>query len=93
MVTIMGAVLRTVATAVAVFVGSLTEVTVRVTVFPGGIVLGAENVAGAPLAVCIVIEPQAELPQVRVQVTPPLSGSFSTVAVTLALLAVPEVAT
>ena len=46
-----------------------------------GAVLGAVNVAGAPLAVCTVIVPQFPPPQVSAQSKPRLPASLFTVAV------------
>lgn len=63
---------------------SVVETASRVTALPFGKTAGAEYVAGAPLAVCEVIEPQAPgLPQLTVQSTPPLLGSLATVALTV----------
>jgi hypothetical protein len=58
MVTMIGAVVTMVAVAVADIVGLVTEVAVMVTVPFGGIVVGPENEAVAPLKVFEVIAPQ-----------------------------------
>jgi hypothetical protein len=69
--------------AVAVFVRSVTEVAVIVTVLPVGIVAGAEKSVATPLAVPAALKaPQAlALPQVTIQVTPAFAGSLATKAV------------
>src|ERR1017187_3936551 len=67
--------------------GASVAVAVIVTVFPAGTLAGALYVVEAPLSVCVgVNEPQAPTePQVTVQSTPPLPGSFDTVALTLSV--------
>jgi hypothetical protein len=69
--------------AVAVFVRSVTEVAVIVTVLPVGIAAGAEKSVATPLAVPAALNaPQAlALPQVTVQATPAFAGSLATKAV------------
>src|ERR1700721_1873809 len=65
--------------------GASAAVAVIVTVFPAGTLAGASYVVDVPLAVCDAVnEPQAPAePQVTVQFTPPLPGSFETVTLTL----------
>src|SRR5271170_428445 len=62
--------------------GSVDEFASIVTVPPDGMETGAMKVAGSPLAVCRVMEPQsgAGSLQVRSQLTPRFAGSSLTVA-------------
>jgi hypothetical protein len=68
--------------AVTVFVLSVTEVAVTVTVFPVGTAIGAVNTVAPPLAVCDEPnDPHVALPQVTVHLTPAFALSFATFAV------------
>ena len=71
--------------ALALFVGSLTEVAVMVRLPPDGAMAGAVKVVMAPLAVEVGLKlPQADA-GVQLQFTPPLALSLLTVAATFAV--------
>jgi hypothetical protein len=82
-----GGALVTVTICWSLFVGSVVEVAVMVTVPPVGGVLGAVYPVAAPLAVCAGEKvPQAPaLPHVTVQSTPALAESLLTAATKFAL--------
>ncbi len=68
--------MTTVAAAVATFVESLVDLAVMVMTPPAGTVEVLLNVAVAPLAVWLVILPQLEVPQLRLQSTPRAAESW-----------------
>ncbi len=78
--TAIGAAVTTVAAAVATFVESLVDLAVMVMTPPAGTVEVLLNVAVAPLAVWLVILPQLEVPQLRLQSTPRPAESLETTA-------------
>ncbi len=84
-VTVILAALVMVAVAVAILVGSVTDVAVMVTVPPEGTVAGAVKVVVAPLAVCAELsEPQLDPLQLTAQSTPAFAASLATAALIVA---------
>jgi hypothetical protein len=77
----------TVTVCVSVFVGSVLDVAVIVTLPPTGTAVGAVNVVGAPLAVCVgeKIPHAPGLPQLTVQSIPAFAVSLLRVATKMAL--------
>jgi hypothetical protein len=90
-VTTIGAIAITVATADADTVGSVVDLAVIVTVPPDGIAVGPVKIAGVPLSVWAVIPPQFDALQLTDQSTPALAVSFATTAVSFAVWATPGV--
>jgi hypothetical protein len=81
MVTTIGVVVTTVAVADPDLVGSAVDFAVIVTLPPGGTLEGPSKVAATPLAVCGVMPPQFDAPQLTDQSTPAAAVSLATSAV------------